>query len=257
MSDQNTKANEFHALHVKNDPVILYNVWDAGSAKAVASAGAKAIATGSWPVAAASGFDDGENLPMEFALDNVRRIIDSVDLPVSLDFEGGYAVDPDGVQANVEKAIGAGIVGINFEDQIVGGSGFHPIDEQTKRVAATRKAAETSGVNLFINARTDLFLKSKPEDHNAAMLNEAVERAKAYEGAGANGFFAPALIDESMIETLCKAVNLPVNIIAIPGAPANARLAELGVGRISYGPVPYRKMIATLEDAARAVFDGA
>ena len=256
MSDQNTRANAFHALHKKGNPVILYNIWDAGSAKAVASAGAKAIATGSWPVAAASGFDDGENLPIEFALDNVHRIIDAVDLPVSLDFEGGYAVDPAGIQANVEKAIETGIVGINFEDQIVGGSGFHPVDEQAKRVAATRRAAETSGVNLFVNARTDLFLKSKPEDHNQAMLDEAIERAKAYEDAGASGFFAPALVDETMIETLCDAVNLPVNIIAIPGAPANARLAELGVARISYGPVPYRKMTAWLEETARVVFEG-
>ena len=179
----------------------------------------------------------------------------AVELPVSLDFEGGYALEPEGVQANVEKAIEAGIVGINFEDQIVGGSGFHPIDVQAKRVAAARAAAEASGVNLFVNARTDLFLKSKPEDHNQAMLDEAIERAKAYETAGASGFFAPALVDEAMIETLCKSVNLPVNIIAIPTAPPNARLAELGVARISYGPVPYRKMTAWLEESAREVFE--
>lgn len=137
---------------------------------------------------------------------------------------------------------------------MVGGEGLHEVSEQATRVAAVRSAIDASGVDAYLNARTDLFLKSNPQDHDATMLGEAIERAKAYEDAGANGFFAPALLDEGMIGKLCEATQLPVNIIAIPGCPPKAKLAELGVARISYGPVAYRKIMAVLGEGAKAAF---
>lgn len=253
MSSQADKAKIFHSLHVKGDPIVLYNIWDAGSARTVADAGAKALATGSWPVAVAQGYGDGQNIPMPAAIDNAKRIVETTDLPVTLDFEGGYAIDDKGLKSNIAKALDVGVIGFNFEDQIVGGEGLHDIDEQTKRVAAVRLSIDASGVGAYLNARTDLFLKSKPEMH-ANYMDEAIERAKAYEDAGASGFFAPALLDETLIGKLCEATDLPVNIIAIPGCPPKAKLAELGVARISYGPVPYRQMMAALGEGAKAAF---
>ena len=251
MNNQSAKAARFSALHVKGDPVVLFNIWDVGSANAVVEAGAKAIATGSAPVAMANGFADGEQMPLEMALSNAARIVGATDLPVTMDFEGGYGVDPDEIGANVARALECGVVGFNFEDQIVGGDGLYPVKQQVSRIRAVRRACDAAGVAGFINARTDIFLKSPPENHTSDMLADAIARAGAYAEAGAAGFFAPGLRDQGLIGDLCDAVSAPVNIIALPGAPENARLAELGVARISYGPVPYRRMVQWLEDAAR------
>ncbi len=257
MSTQITKAETFAALHKKGEPVILYNIWDAGSAKAVSDAGAKAIATGSAPVAMAQGYADGQNIPMDAALDNARRIVVAVDLPVTLDFEGTYAEDVLGVAANVQRALETGVIGFNFEDQIVGTSNLYDIETQEARVRAMREGCDAAGIPAFINARTDIFLKAKPDTHDDAMLDEAIARAKAYADAGASGFFAPGLKDEGMIARLCDSTILPVNIIALPGTPGTATLAKLGVARISYGPVPYRKMLGWLtEQAQQALQEG-
>ena len=256
MHNQADNAATFHTLHKKGEPVILYSIWDPGSAKIVADAGAKAIATGSWPVAAAHGFADGEQIPLDLAMDNLRRIDSAVDLPVSVDLEGGYGVAPEVVAETVGRACEAGAVGFNFEDQIVGGSGLYDVPVQVSRIAAARAAADKSGWSAFINARTDLFLKAKPDTHDQAMLDDAIARAKAYEDAGANGFFAPGLADEGLIGRLCEATQLPVNIIALPHVPDTSTLANLGVARISYGPVPYRRMAKWLEDEARQALAG-
>lgn len=246
-----SKANLFQSLHVKSDPVVLFNVWDPGTAGIVQSAGAKAIATGSWPVAAAHGYADGEIIPLKMMLDNLSRIVAAVDLPVSSDIEGGYGTVPEDVAKTVEQVVKTGAVGFNFEDQIIGGQGLYDIAAQSARVAGAREGADRAGSNIFLNARTDLFLKAKPEDH-ASHLDEALTRAKAYADVGANGFFAPGLTDEGLIKRLCADCPLPVNILALPHAPAAGVLADLGVARISHGPVPYRKMAAWFEEQARA-----
>jgi 2-methylisocitrate lyase-like PEP mutase family enzyme len=254
MTSQADRARAFHALHVKGDPVILYNAWDAGSAKIIAEVGAKAIATGSYAVAAAQGYPDGEGLPLDLVIANLERIVETVDLPVTLDFEGCYAVNPDGVTENVSRAIVGGAIGINFEDQVVGGEGLHPIEVQVERIAAARNAAEAAGVDLFINARTDIFLKAPLDSHDAAMVDQALEREAAYRAAGASGFFAPLLADEALIGRLCDAAELPVNIMAFKLTPPAARLAELGVARISHGGGSYRAAMMALSDAAKEVY---
>src|SRR5258708_13189919 len=151
MTEQKVSAERFRELHVKGDPLILFNIWDAGSAKAIEEAGAKAIATGSWSVAAANGFDDGEKLPFDFALANLVRIVNSVGAPVTVDLEGGYATDISELKENIRKVISAGAVGINFEDQIVGGEGLYTIEEQSARICAIRELAKHAGIPLFIN----------------------------------------------------------------------------------------------------------
>jgi 2-methylisocitrate lyase-like PEP mutase family enzyme len=245
------QAAAFAALHVAGNPLILFNAWDPGSANAVAEAGAPAIATGSWSVAAAHGLSDGEAVPIEVAVENAKRIVEAVDLPVTVDFEGGYAAQPAELGANFRRLVATGAIGCNLEDQVVGGSGLYPADAQARRIAAARAAA---GDDFFINARTDIFLQAPADAHDQAKIDEAIERVRAYADAGASGFFAPGLVDLDLIESLCAASPLPVNIMSFPGVPSNAELAGAGVARISYGPVPYNIAMQALTAAAREVY---
>jgi 2-methylisocitrate lyase-like PEP mutase family enzyme len=240
----------FAALHVPGDPVILYNIWDVGSALAVVAAGAKALATGSHPVADANGFPDGQKVPLDFALANARRIVDAVELPLTVDFEGAYSIDPDQGGSNVARLKETGAVGCNFEDQVIGGDGLHPLDLQVRRIQAIRRAV---GDDFFINARTDLFLKTQIYDD--ALVDQAIERGKAFADAGASGFFVPRLADPKQIERIVRDVPLPLNVIAFPGAPDKKLWAEAGVARISHGPFPHRALMKQLEEAARAAIN--
>ena len=249
----NAMFERFAKLHVPGDPVVLFNVWDAGSAKAVAAAGAKALATGSHPVAEANGWPDGEQVPIAFVVANAARIVESVELPLSVDFEGAYAVEPEAAGRNAALLVATGAVGCNFEDQVIGGEGLHPLALQARRIAAIRRQV---GDAFFINARTDMFLKAKPEAHDQALLDEAIERALAFADAGASGFFAPRLADLKLVERLCRASPLPVNAIAFPGGPTRAQWASAGIARISHGPFPHRAAMAWLEEQARAAISG-
>jgi 2-methylisocitrate lyase-like PEP mutase family enzyme len=241
-----TKFETFRGLHVPGDPLVLYNIWDVGSAQAVARAGAKALATGSHPVADANGFPDGQGVPLDFALANATRIVEAVDLPVTVDFEGAYAVEPDATGRNMALLARTGAVGCNFEDQLIGGDGLHPLSLQARRIEAARKAV---GDAFFINARTDLFLKNS--EHDSSLVDEAIERGKAFADAGASGFFVPRLSDPRQAERVVRSVPLPLNLIAFPGAHSTAEWASAGVARISHGPFPHRALMAQLEQAAR------
>jgi 2-methylisocitrate lyase-like PEP mutase family enzyme len=252
MTSRSEKAHQFHALHRAGTPLVLFNVWDAGSAKAVAAAGAFALATGSASVAGSHGYADAEALPLALALANAARIVAATDLPVTLDFEGGYAVEPDALAHNTAAALAAGVIGFNFEDQIVGGTGLYATDVQAARLAAMRAACTGAGVDAFINARCDLFLKAPRASHDSALVDAAILRAEAYAAAGASGFFAPGLVHADLIEALCKACSLPVNIMMMPGVPDRPALAARGVARISHGPFPWRSAMANLEAEARA-----
>jgi 2-methylisocitrate lyase-like PEP mutase family enzyme len=235
------KAKQFRALHQPGKPLVLYNIWDAGSAKAVADAGAAALATGSWSVAAAQGYGDGEVIPLAILAQIAGRIVDSVDLPVSVDFEGGYAVNPQDVVKNVAQIAAVGAVGINFEDQIVGGVGLHSVEVQALRIAA----AQQGGAGMFINARTDVFLKEPDALRHAGLVPEAIARGQAYAAAGADGFFVPGLVDHALIAQICAGVDLPVNVMRV-GDASVADLVGAGVARISHGPGPYRAAMAAL-----------
>ena len=255
MTTQSTRASIFADLHVKGDPLVIFNVWDAGTAKAVAEVGAKAVATGSYAVALANGYADGENIPLDLVLDNLRRIVAAVDLPVSLDFEGGYATEPDELRKNIERVITAGAIGINFEDHVLGGEGLHPIEQQCARIRAIRETADAQNIPFFINARSDIVLRLKTEEHNAAHLDQLIERAQAYTEAGASGFFAPALVNPDFIGRLCEASPLPVNILVWPGVPSSRELASLGIARISYGGGTYRTAMRAFKEAGKAAID--
>jgi 2-methylisocitrate lyase-like PEP mutase family enzyme len=244
MTPQIDKARRLHSLHLGETPLMLFNIWDPGSAKAVADAGADAIATGSWSVAAAHGFADGEAMPLALALDNIARIAAVCDLPLTVDLERGY----DDIGATIRGAISAGAVGCNLEDGLA--DGMRAIDDQAARIAAARAAADAAEVPMFINARTDLCLQAARDAHDTALVEQALPRARAYAAAGADGIFVPGLVDEALIAALVQASPLPVNIMVLPGAPSLARLAELGVARVSHGPGPYRTAMQALAAAA-------
>ena len=240
----------FAALHVPGDPVVLYNIWDVGSALAVVGAGAKALATGSDPVADANGWPDGQQVPMDFAFANAKRIADAVEVPLTVDFEGAYSADPEEGGKNARRLAETGAVGCNFEDQVIGGEGLHPLDLQVNRIAAIRKAV---GDRFYINARTDLFLKTQTYDD--VLVDQAVERGKAFADAGASGFFVPRLSDPKQIERVAREVPLPLNVIAVPGAPDKKVWADAGVARISHGPFPHRALMKTLTEMASAAIN--
>jgi 2-methylisocitrate lyase-like PEP mutase family enzyme len=250
--NQSEKAARFAAFHIKGAPLLLYNAWDAGSAKCVLEAGAKAIATSSWAVAEAQGYRDGEVIPVGLVEQIVARIASTIDLPVTVDFEGGYSDDDSVLAENVSRLLELGIVGINFEDRVVKDVGLYAVDRQAHRIAAIRAAADKKGIDLFINARTDLFLGQAGDP--AKSVGDALVRAKAYADAGASGLFVPGLQDDALIGRICDGAALPINVMVMDGVPSNERLANLGVARISYGPVPYiSAMNALKEDALKVL----
>jgi 2-methylisocitrate lyase-like PEP mutase family enzyme len=242
------KAAELSRLH--EDPTLLtvVNVWDVISAKVVADTpGTSALATASHSIAASLGYEDGENIPVDLMIEVVGRIAAATTLPVSADLEGGYG-DP---AETVRKAIGVGIVGANIEDQM------KPLDEAVAAVAAITDAAISEGVPDFVlNARTDAFLKAGDRDP-ADVLAEAVERGKAYLDAGAPVVFVPGKLDEDQISTLVDAFGPQrLTVIGVPGIPSLARLEELRVARVSYGPMSQRVALTALQELVEEIHRG-
>jgi 2-methylisocitrate lyase-like PEP mutase family enzyme len=245
---QTDKLRSFAALHQPGNPLVLYNIWDPGSAMAVAKAGAPAIATGSWGVACAMGFKDGETLPLPLAIDNLRRIVNVTDLPVTVDMEAGYGATPVEVAASIAQAAAAGAVGINLEDKDPLTRTMVDVTTQCARL----KAAASNG--LFVNARCDLFIITPATAQNASLVDQVIERAHAYKQAGAHALFVPFVRESALVARLCKASPLPVNILMGALDATHAQLAALGVARISYGHGPWAQAMAALESQARALY---
>lgn len=244
------KVEAFRALHVPGDPVVLFNIWDAGSAKAVADAGARAIATGSYGVAEAQGYKDGEGFPLERALAVLDGVLRVTDLPVTFDMESGYGTTPEEVGASVGLAFAAGAVGINMEDRLPGVDALTPIAEQARRI---RAAADTG---IFVNARCDAFRGQPAEAHGPALVDAVLERARAYADAGAGCLFVPFTTNRTCLAAICEQSPLPVNIIWNPAFSGRDELAALGAARISHGHRPWAAAMAWLAGEAKTVLAG-
>jgi 2-methylisocitrate lyase-like PEP mutase family enzyme len=229
MTSTSKKAALLRSLHVPGDPLILTNVWDAATARAVAAApGVRALATASHAVAAAHGAGDGEGLTADQALAAAGIIAGSVDLPVSVDFERGYAPDAAGVEANVRRLIEAGAAGLNLEDSRADDT-MRPLPEQLERIGAVISAGDAAGVPLALNARVDALNRGESFD-------QAVERANAYLAAGATSAFVLGLADDELVSRAVAEIDGPLAVIAWAGYLPIARLADLGVARVSVGP---------------------
>jgi 2-methylisocitrate lyase-like PEP mutase family enzyme len=232
-------AEAFHALH--DDFLILPNAWDAASARVIQEAGATAIATSSAAVAWAHGYADGHHLPPAKLVAAVEEIARAVSVPITADAEGGYSDDPAVVRENITALINAGAIGINLED----GKGAH--DLHLRKVEAAREAGERAGVRLFINARTDVYLKKlvAPE----AALQETLRRAEGLRNAGASGLFVPTAAAGD-IAAMVEGAKLPLNLMAVPGLPDAAGLRALGVKRLSAATAMFNAAYAGLREAA-------
>lgn len=239
------KADLLRSLHVPGDPLILVNVWDAVSARIVAAApGVRALATASHSVSFAHGVTDGEGLTVDQALSAARLVAGAVELPVSVDFEKGYASDAAGVEANVSRLIEAGAAGLNIEDSS-GPSKAPQFDLATaaSRVAAARAAADKAEVPLVINARVDTLAGGGEWD-------EAIARANAYLEAGADVIFMLGLGTEDKVKRALDEIDGKVSVISGPASVPLKRLAELGVSRVSFGPGPLGLTLSHLKEAA-------
>jgi 2-methylisocitrate lyase-like PEP mutase family enzyme len=246
----NYKATAFAALHRGPTPLVLANAWDVASARIVEAAGAPAIATTSAGVAWSLGYPDGDAVDVDRAIDLIARIAAAVDVPVTADIESGYAADAAGVGRTVGRVLEAGAVGINLEDAATGGdSPLRPVPEQAERLAAARAAARSQGVELYINARTDVYLRSVGAP--AERLPATLERAAAYIEAGATGIFVPGVTEPATVAELVRGIGAPVNVLVGPGAPPVGQLAELGVARISTGSSLAAAAYAVAQRAAR------
>jgi 2-methylisocitrate lyase-like PEP mutase family enzyme len=239
------QAELLRSLHVPGTPLIVTNVWDAITAKIVAGTpGVRALATASHAVSFAHGVADGEGLTVEQALAAARIVISAVEIPVSVDFEKGYAPDAAGVQSNVERLIEAGAAGLNIEDSI--GAPKAPLfdlDTAVARVAAARAAGDATGVPIVINARVDTLAGGGEWD-------DAIARANAYLGAGADCVFVLGLGDEAKVARALSEIRGRVSVISGPASVPLTKLAELGVSRVSFGPGTLGLTLAHLQAAA-------
>ncbi|MFI7607496.1 isocitrate lyase/phosphoenolpyruvate mutase family protein [Micromonospora sp. NPDC049366] len=230
MTDILTRAELFRSLHTPGSPLVLVNAWDVASARIVASAGARAVATTSAGVAWSLGVPDGDALGRDAAVGLVRRVAAAVPLPVTADIESGFGATPAEVGVTVREVLAAGAVGVNIEDaRHDEGAPLRDVADQCERIAAARAAADEVGVPLFVNARVDTFLRG------VAGVEETVARAGAYLAAGADGIFVPGVVDPATVRTLVEAVPAPLNVLVGPGAPTVPELARIGVARVSLG----------------------
>lgn len=251
MSQQELAA-KFRQLHARDAQRLLTlpNAWDAMSARLVEAAGADAIATTSAGVSWALGYPDGQGLTRDAMVDAVRRIVQAVRIPVTADVESGYGDgSPADVAETVRAIINAGAVGVNFEDS-PGKNGAPLLDlaVQAERLSAARAEAREAGVDIFINARIDTYLKKIGDD--ATRFEETVRRAHAYVAAGADGVFVPLISDADTIQRVAGAVGAPLNVIGGPGVPSIAELRQLGVARVSVGPGLARAVMAFVRRSA-------
>ena len=230
--DQKSKAEAFAALHAGAEILILPNAWDAASAAVMADAGAKAVATSSAAVAWSHGYADGDLLPLPLLLATISAVARVCAVPVTADIEGGYTDDLVQLADTVRAVIAAGAVGINLED------GGRAPDLHARKIEAARKAADAAGVALFINARTDVYLRGLAEGE--AAFTETVRRAELYRNAGASGVFVPGPSDPDLIGRLADTIRLPLNIMLLPSLAGAQQLQALGVRRLSSATAPFR-----------------
>jgi 2-methylisocitrate lyase-like PEP mutase family enzyme len=228
-SEQVKRAQTLRALHRPPPTLLLPNAWDLMSALIFADAGYPAIATTSAGVAWALGYADGEKTPWAEVVDATARIAAAVSVPVTADIEAGYGQTPDDVARHVVEIAQAGAAGVNLEDGA--GGGLRGIEDAAARIAATRRAVSEAGLDVVINARTDVYLHGSGDA--AARLDETVKRGKAYLAAGADCIYVFALTDLAIITSITRALAAPVNIVGRPGTPPLAALESAGVARVS------------------------
>jgi len=240
---------KFKQLHHNPEPFVLGNIWDVNSAKVFEASRYKAIGVSSQALSNAWGYNDGENLPFEILLQVAKRVVEVVNIPFTVDMEGGYSNSLAGILDNIDQLHAAGVVGINLEDTVPGDNRrFQPVDEFQKTLSAIAEHISRNNMQLFVNVRTDGFLLGLP---NA--LDETLSRIKAYENTGADGIFVPCITAAGDIRTVVNESKLPINVMCMPQLPGFDELQALGVKRLSMGPFLFSKVYGNAAAMAKAV----
>lgn len=249
-AQQIKKAEQFLTLHHDPKLLVLPNIWDPIGARLLQGQGYPAVATASAAVAFSLGYDDGQKITLAAMIEAVRRVADSVDVPVTADMEGGYAEQPKDVAENMRQVLQAGAVGINFEDSRIGGDSLHDIDFQGDRIRAIRSMANQEGVPLVINARVDTYIR-EDDLSDEDRLAETITRAKAYLEAGADCIYPIVVHDLEILTTIQDAIQAPINVLALPNAPSMRELEAAGIARLSLGPFLFKAALTTMQNVAK------
>ena len=254
---QNTvqsKENPLYQLHHNGEILILPNIWNPLGAMLLQDLGFKAIATASASIALSNGYQDGEKYPFSELISLLKRITQSVSIPVTADVESGYAKNNSELKENIKRLVDTGIAGINFEDSKHDEQKLVTKEEQAEKINLIKNTASEMGSSLFVNARTDVFIKQNnlPDEEK---LIEAILRGKLYKDAGADGFYPILLKEQQMIKSIVDEVQLPVNILMLPGIPEFAALKETGVARVSLGPGFLKYAINAMKDVANKLLN--
>ena len=248
--NQAEKAARLLELHHGQEPLLLINAWDAASSVIVEQMGLPAVATTSAGLANALGYADGQHAPWPEVVAAIRRIVQSVRVPVTADIESGFAGTAGQLRQSMMQVIEAGVVGINLEDLQPGSrqAELFALEDQVQRIQAVRKCGDELGVRLVINARTDAYWQKGTAPDTA--MKHTLERGRAYLDAGADCIFIPGLRDAEKIRTLVDRWKAPINILAGPGVPSIQELTKLGVKRVSFGSGPMRAAMGLLRKIA-------
>ena len=234
--EQQEKAKQFYNLHHSGKLLVLPNIWDCLGAMLLEDLGYRAVATASASIAFSNGCDDGQNMPFDDLLILLKKIVNAVNVPVTADIESGYAENDIQLEQNVKQLIATGIVGINIEDSDKKAKTLLPIEAQCARILLIKKVAEEMKAPLFVNARTDVYIYRKDFEKPERVLEESIKRGEAYKAAGADCFYPITMQKTDDIRQTIAQLQMPVNILLMPGIPELKRLEEMGVSRVSLGP---------------------
>jgi len=249
-SKQQEKAKQFYNLHHSGKLLILPNIWDCLGANLLESLHYPAIATASASVAFTNGYDDGQRISFDAVLALVKKIVSSVGIPVSADIESGFAGNDLQLEENTKQLLATGIVGINIEDTDKKTNSILPVETQCEKIKLIKKVSQAVGVPLFVNARADVYLRGKDFDTPESKFEEALKRGRAYKAAGADCFYPIAMTRQEDIKRMVKQLQMPVNVITIPGIPELNVLNEIGVARVSLGPSFLKIAIKAMKNLA-------
>lgn len=247
---QQIKATKFHQLHHSGKMLVLPNIWDPLSAILLESSQYPAIATASAAMSYTNGFNDGENLPFKDFLTLLTKIVNSVNIPVTADIESGYAIHDKQLQENIKQLISTGIVGINIEDSDKKTKALIPSEIQCNRIEVIKNVSKEMGIPLFINARSDVYIHGDKFETAESKLEETLKRGLAYKNAGADCFYPIVMREEQHIKKTVEQLQLPINILTLPGIPELKTLNEMGVARVSLGPSFLKIALKAMKDIA-------
>ncbi len=253
---QQQKANVFRDLHFDKSLLVLPNIWDPLGAALLEDLGYPAIATASASIAYTHGVPDGENIQFSDLLILIKKITGGVSIPVTADMESGYAQTEDGLRENIKRLLDAGAVGINIEDYDLRNKTIYSIEAQCRRLQSVRKAGDEMGIPLYINARTDVYVRGGQWQSSEEKWEESLKRGKAYLNSGADGIYPITMTDKQEISQFVSSLSAPVNILAIPGIPDLKTLKEIGVARLSLGPGFLKVAIRAMKNAALQLKNG-